>query len=408
MQLEFSAALCIVFLLLSNLVSTGYSQVVEELFSELPVFQFGNYYGLNGSCSSTLSNNDFFRKVIHECLDNQESESVVNAVIEKFLSVVQNPSSVEEQRERLHSTGIDLPDLSIKFNICTSKLQRHADCDALDQVSLFLWPENYASAKNYGYRLEICGHYSIARSIYKACYMNSKNPGCQLHSAVAAPYFTSSSLHAQYVYLLMLRSFYRMLSPYSPEALPVKYTRYDDWDYSYSLLRELSSIPQTLGYAPGRIYELLSRAIIRHYPLLLTMHNFTQLAGPLDLPSSPLFMDFDISLEDEQTELPFAYLPAPPLNPRVALRKRLQRKKEEMDHAYQSQQQYRSDYDEDDGGDKNGGNGASNSEEFQTSTRLRIGILSGICIYCQPLFLLFPLVMIHFYVNILFYDSQLR
>jgi hypothetical protein len=353
------------------------AQYLEEPLLPPSNFQFGTCYDKSVSFSSNSEQFEFIRNIATNCLNEIASGDAIEAVLQGFFSVVgQNISQPKWQ--------INLPfdenaryELSIAFNKCAAK-EKHFDAagNILDQLAIFVFPGNYASSLNFAYRMESGGFYSVAKSIYKSCYEISHHPGCQIHSAMVSPYFVSSPLHAQYVFLQILRSFYHLLSPHSSHYLPCTYEVSTSHDYIWLLLREVPLISQTLGYSPGRIFNLLSMAIIQHYPPLLTLHNFSQLATPQDLPSSLLYMNLSLSDDGEAiTESPYALLPPVLMDPRTALQMRLQRQKDNQEQLRLQDQEDRPEYTENQFNDSDDLSPRTSSLTVD-SKRLRIGILS--------------------------------
>lgn len=349
------------------------SEVVEEFTAVPNVMRLGHHY--HDEKPEAADFEQFATATIFDCLTTKVEAGGIDFIARTFVAARGTPITSLPLSEPLPFEVGDALQISKMANSCASRLSNEPEGDLLDQLALVVYPPNYASGLNFGLRLEVRGYYSAARSVYEFCFRHSAHAGCGMHAAMATPVFASSAVHAQFVYLHVLRSFYRLLSPQSPVQLRPAYVDIDDdYDHIFSLLRDVPGNLQTLGYAPGRILELLSLAVVQHMPQLLTLHNFTQLAAVSDLPAGSVFVDAAFLDEQDAMDLPFAYLPAPPLNPRAALRQRLQRLRQDEEQRRLREQEARPEHEEVGGSD---GGVSSSGEPPATVKRLRVGIFSG-------------------------------
>lgn len=258
--------------------------VILEEAADMPPFQFGRLH-LQSTKLADSTVESSFRATAMQCIPDEVD--FVQYLLARWRDMTNK--TIADLVSTWKFTNLDTKafEHTSALTLCSAKLKydKPLEAEILDQLSLLSYPWNYATAKNYGFSAELSGHYHIARSLYEDCYQHSGDVGCLLHSALASPIFSYSSLQAQYAYLRMLRTFYHGLRHIPSTWTPGVDVR--DFDYAYMILREMPLSSQHMGYAPGRGMELLSLSIAQHYPVLTHLHNVSQIAIPGDI--SPPF-----------------------------------------------------------------------------------------------------------------------
>jgi hypothetical protein len=151
-----------------------------------------------------------------------------------------------------------------RCNIAFHKNKYHNE--AILQLSLFIWPYNYASAKNYAYMLEYSGAYHASKSLFSACFMLTGDIGCLLHSFIVTPILQVSEEQLDVLYIELLRDFFHVLKR---KDLPfLQSDTFHQENAALSILRALPFNSQYIGFSPSRVFELLSLALVKYYPQL--------------------------------------------------------------------------------------------------------------------------------------------
>lgn len=233
-------------------------------------------------------------------LDRFDSSTCIQAINECFghypidaqiyleaLKQSQGLSLVNYSRSNI-SVPVSL-DISVKFAKCAAPSMLHnQDFEELfNHLSLISWPQNYATAKNYAYGLEVRGFYHPAHSLYLDCYILTLDLGCNIHVAMVTPMLSYSTQQTQYTYLSALRTFYRLLR----STVPREPTADDDqYDVIYNSFREMPLSAQYLGYGPGILFELMGRSLRAGLSITYQQHS---IPPPVDIANSGLIVARD-------------------------------------------------------------------------------------------------------------------
>lgn len=128
------------------------------------------------------------------------------------------------------------------------------------QLALIAWPLNYAAAINYAFALEYSGFAKVAKCLYLDCHVLTGNRGCRYHGIMTAPLFPSSIAEGEELYRNMLSDMYQLLLlPAVPDS---------GLQGIFQAFREMPVNTHYLGYNPGPVLELFSRALVRDFPSL--------------------------------------------------------------------------------------------------------------------------------------------
>jgi hypothetical protein len=157
--------------------------------------------------------------------------------------------------------------ISSKLNLCNIAFHKNKyHNEAILQLSLFIWPYNYVSSKNYAYMLEYSGAYHASKSLFSACFSLTGDIGCLIHSLVVTPILQVSEEQLDVVYIELLRDFFQLLKR---KDLPFLHSdTFHQDNAALSILRALPFNSQYVGYSPSRVFELLSLALVKYYPQL--------------------------------------------------------------------------------------------------------------------------------------------
>ncbi len=245
--------------------------------------------GREGDPEIERENDEFSHRLMNYFIDSQGKSlvdifNVINSTTTSFIGVAGS-------RENDQS-------LSIRFSTCTlpgrldslmtyfhqvfstqyPDVKHHQINEWFNHLSLLLYPDNYASAKNLAFAYECSGYFHSSRSLYKECYLTSRDPGCYIHSISSSPILPYSEGKTEMVYLDILRTaFHLLLEKYqnklilpgardsASSAITVN-LQDESYDIAYNLLREVAINTHYLGYSPGRIFELISQSALAFYP----------------------------------------------------------------------------------------------------------------------------------------------
>jgi hypothetical protein len=235
-------------------------------------FRFGTIY-----TTDAIVDLEFVKglpSLISNCLPmlgSQDIDFQVNLFLDAYGHRLADYHQIYEKLSFATDTNL-ITQISSRLGLCTDSTEFSLENkEMLFQLSLSICSMNYATVKNYAFILEYTGYYTVAKSLYQDCYLVTKDPGCQIHAAVIAPFFTRNQQHVQRVYLTILQDFYSLLY-FARNYTTSDWSKDTTYDYAFSILREIPLTSQYLGYAPGRLFDLLSMSIRQYYPQLALSH----------------------------------------------------------------------------------------------------------------------------------------
>jgi hypothetical protein len=284
----------VLFFLLLDLIGSSIGALFLETTVAPEEFRFGVLY-LKSSLHYD-ENREYLLSLAEDCLQNSSFLLKIPEIIERAAHKSLYEASLG------NSYFQEDVEVSSQFNLCNveshksdrtknpvNRLSRSMTEEIFLQLSLMVWPANYASVKNYAFMLEYSGATRASESLFYDCYRLTNDYGCYGHYLMLTPIAHVSAEQSELVYVKLLRKFFLALLSIRKSKETFFDTQFQEKNLALNIIRAMPLNAQYLGYSPGRIFELFSVYLVSGFPQLedsfvtfpVSMNPFTERSFPL-------------------------------------------------------------------------------------------------------------------------------